>query len=167
MSEPIFVPKTGYVIYIAADPEQVWTALVRPEFTRQYFFGRSVEIEPKVGGDYVLRLPDGGIDVKGRVVEWDPPRKFAVTWRVEWIAEMRKLPECLVSFEIEPLGTAVRLTMTEAHQWDVPDAILAGGRMGWPLILSSLKSLLETGKPIVAKIAPPKEMLAAVKQVVA
>ena len=59
MSEPTFVPKTVYVIYIAATPEQVWAALTSAEFTRQYFFGRSVEIEQKVGGDFMMRMPDG------------------------------------------------------------------------------------------------------------
>ena len=63
------------------------------------------------------------------------------------------------------MGESVKLTMTEAHQWDVPDAILAGGRQGWPFILSSLKSVLETGKPITVsvKIGPPKEMMEAVR----
>jgi uncharacterized protein YndB with AHSA1/START domain len=109
-------------------------------------------------------MPDGRVDVQGRVVECDSPRKLAVTWRVEWIEEMRKLPECLVTYQIDALDGAVRLTMSEAHQWDVPDEILAGGRMGWPLILSSLKSLLETGKGIVVKLEPPKEMLEAVRR---
>jgi hypothetical protein len=79
---------------------------------------------------------------------------------------VRELPESLVTYDIEPMGGSVKLTMTEAHQWDVPDAILAGGRQGWPLILSSLKSLLETGKPIEVgvKMGPPKEMLEAVKE---
>jgi uncharacterized protein YndB with AHSA1/START domain len=162
---PDFVPKTIYVTYIAAAPEKVWAALTDPAFTRQYFFGRAVELELKVGGTFILRMPDGRVDVQGRVVDYDAPRKLSVTWRVEWIEEMRKLPECLVSYEIEALDGAVRLTMMEAHQWDVPDAILAGGRMGWPLILSSLKSLLETGKPIAVKLTPPKEMLEAVRRV--
>jgi uncharacterized protein YndB with AHSA1/START domain len=160
-----FKPKTVYVTYIAAPPEKVWAALTNAEFTRQYFFGRTVEIEQKVGGNFILRMPDGRVDVEGKVLECDPPRRLAVTWRVMWIEDMRKLPECLVTYEIEPLGEAVRLTMSESHQWEVPDEILAGGRMGWPLILSSLKSLLETGKPIVVKLAPPKEMLEAVKRV--
>jgi len=163
MTEPTFKPKTVYVTYIAAPPDKVWAALTSSEFTRQYFFGRSIEIELKVGGGFVLRMPDGRVDVQGRVVECDPPRKLAVTWRVEWIEEMRKLPECLVTYQIDALDGAVRLTMSEAHQWDVPDEILAGGRMGWPLILSSLKSLLETGKGIVVKLEPPKEMLEAVR----
>ena len=164
VNEPTFVPKTVYVTYIAAAAEKVWTALTDPEFTRQFFFGRTVEIEPKVGGSFILRMPDGRIDVKGRVAEWDPPRRLAVTWRVEWIEEMRKLPECLVTYQIDALGTAVRLTMSEAHQWEVPDEILAGGRMGWPLILSSLKSLVETGKPIVVKVEPPTEVPEAVER---
>lgn len=77
---------------------------------------------------------------------------------------MRALPACLVSYEIAQAGEAVRLTMTEAHQWDVPDELLAGGRMGWPVILSSLKSLLETGKPLVVKMEPPQEMIAALER---
>src|SRR5262249_31004795 len=161
---PKFVPKTVYVTYIAAPAEKVWAALTEPEFTRQYFFGRSIELERKVGGSFILRMRDGRVDVQGRVVECDPPRRLSVTWRVEWIEMMRKLPECLVTYQIEALDGAVRLTLTEAYQWDVPDDILAGGRMGWPLILSSLKSLIETGKPIVGKIEPPKEMLEAVKR---
>ena len=164
MSEPNFVPKTVYVNYIAAAPEKVWAALTDATFTRQYFFGRSVEIEARVGGSFILRMPDGRVDVQGKVVEWDPPRRLSVTWRVMWHEDMRKLPECLISYQIDALGEAVRLTLTEAYQWEVPDDILAGGRQGWPAILSSLKSLLETGKPIVIKMGPPKEMLEAIKQ---
>ena len=65
--------------------------------------------------------------------------------------------------DIEQAGDSVRLTMTEAHSWDVPEAILSGGRAGWPAILSSLKSLLETGKPLAIKMEPPKAMLEALK----
>ena len=164
MSEPSFVPKTAYVIYIAAAPQKVWAALTSAEFTSQYFFGRNVEIEPKVGGSFILRMPDGGVDVQGKVVEWDSPRRLSVTWRVMWNEDMRKLPDCLVTYQIDPLGDAVRLTITEAYQWAVPEEILAGGRQGWPVILSSLKSLLETGKPIVIKMQPPKEMVEAIKK---
>lgn len=57
--------------------------------------------------------------------------------------------------------------MTESHSWDVPDAILSGGRVGWPAILSSLKSVLEIGKPLSVKLEPPKEMIEAVARAVA
>jgi uncharacterized protein YndB with AHSA1/START domain len=165
MNEPKFVPKTVYVTYIASTPEKVWAALTSAEFTTKYFFGRSVEIEHKVGGDFIMRMPDGRLDIKGRVVEWDPPRRLTMTWGVDF-EEFRELPESLVTYDIELMGGSVKLTMTEAHQWDIPDAILAGGRQGWPLILSSLKSVLETGKPIEisVKMGPPKEMLEAIKQ---
>jgi uncharacterized protein YndB with AHSA1/START domain len=162
MSE--FKPKTVYVTYIASTPEKVWEALTRSEFTKQYFFGRSIEIEPHAGGAFILRMPDGRVDVKGTVVTWDPPHRLAVTWLVDWIKDMRDLPECLVSYDIAQAGDAVRLTMTEAHQWEVPDDLLSGGRAGWPAILSSLKSVLETGKPLSIKMEPPKEMMAALQR---
>jgi len=162
MSE--FKPKTVYVSYIASTPQKIWDALTQSEFTRQYFFGRSIEIEPRAGGSFILRMPDGRVDVKGRVVTWDPPHRLAVTWRVDWIEDMRDLPECLVSYDIAQAGDAVRLTMTEAHQWEVPDDLLSGGRAGWPAILSSLKSVLETGKPLSIRMEPPKEMMAALQR---
>jgi uncharacterized protein YndB with AHSA1/START domain len=164
MSEPKFV----YVTYIASTPEKVWAALTSSEFTTKYFFGRSVEIEGKVGGRFAMWMPDGRFDIKGRVVAWDPPRRLQVTWAVDF-EEFRELPESLVTYEIEPLGGSVKVTMTESHQWDVPDAILAGGRQGWPLILSSLKSVLETGNPIAINVpmGPPKEMIDAIRQAIA
>jgi uncharacterized protein YndB with AHSA1/START domain len=159
-----FVPKTVYVSYIASTAEKIWQALTSPEFTEKYFFGRTIELEPRVGGTFILRMPDRRVDVQGRVIRYEPPHKLAVTWRVEWNEDMRKLPECLVTFEIAPAGEAMRLTVTESYTWDVPEAILAGGRMGWPAILSSLKSLLETGKALNIKIEPPKEMAEAIRQ---
>jgi len=158
-----FKPKTVYVTYIAATSEKVWQALTAPEFTRKYFWQRSIELEPKRGGAFALRLPDGRVNVRGKVIDYDPLRKLSVTWRVEWPEGFDKLPECLVSYEIAPAGEAVRLTMTESHSWDVPDAILSGGRTGWPAILSSLKSLLETGKAPAIAMEPPKEMIEAIK----
>jgi uncharacterized protein YndB with AHSA1/START domain len=169
MSKTKFVPNTVYVTYIASTPEKVWEALTRAEFTRQYFFGHGIEVEAKVGGNLILRAPDGSVHMSGRVIEYDPPRRLATTWRVEGMESFRELPESLVTYEIVPMGGSVKLTMTEAHQWDVPGAILAGGRQGWPFILSSLKSVLETGKPIDVgvKMGPPPEMMAAVKEAVA
>jgi len=159
-----FKPKTIYVTYIAATPQQVWDALTQPEFTRQYFAGFAIDVEPREGGMFRMLYPDGRVHIAGRVIAWSPPRRFACTWVVEGMAEFRDLPECLVTYEIEPAGDSVRLTMTEAHSWDVPDDLLSGGRAGWPAILSSLKSVLETGKPLSLKMEPPKEMIAAMER---
>jgi uncharacterized protein YndB with AHSA1/START domain len=148
---PEFKPKTVYVTYVAATSEKVWQALTSSEFTRKYFWDRDIEIEPKLGGAFALKLPDGKVNVRGKVIAWDPPRKLSVTWQVEWP-------------EIAKAGEAVRLTMTESHSWNVPEAILSGGRTGWPAILSSLKSLLETGKAPAIQMEPPREMIEAIKK---
>ena len=158
-----FKPKTIYVIYIAATSEKVWQALTSSEFTRKYFWERAIEVEPKRGGAFKLRLPDGSVNVYGEVLEYDPPHRLSVSWQVAKPEEFRKLPACRVTYDIAPAGDAVRLTMTESHSWEVPDAILSGGRMGWPAILSALKSLLETGKVPAIKMEPPKEMIEAIR----
>jgi uncharacterized protein YndB with AHSA1/START domain len=117
----------------------------------------------KVGGAYIVRTPNGALHISGEVIECDPPRKLAFTFNVNWPALIDKLGATLVSYEIEPAGDAVRLTMTESHDRPLSDDILSGGRSGWPAILSSLKSLLETGQPLAIKMAPPQRMLAALQ----
>ena len=159
-----FKPATVYTIYIAASPEKVWQALTTAEFSRKYFFGFAVEAELKVGGSFIIRTPDGSVHIDGEVIECDPPRRLSVTWNVNWPGLVEKLGLTLVTYEIEPAGGAVRLTMTESHDRPLDDDILSGGRQGWPAILSSLKSLLETGEPLVVKMAPPARMLAALKK---
>jgi uncharacterized protein YndB with AHSA1/START domain len=155
-----FTPKTVYVTYIAATPEAVFEALTKPEFTRRYFGGFAIDVEPRAGGAFRMLAPDGSVHIAGTVVDWTPPHRFACTWTMVSMPQYA-LPDCLVTYDIVQAGESVRLTMTEAHQWDIPDAILSGGRAGWPAILSSLKSLLETGKPLSVKMEPPKEMLEA------
>lgn len=163
-----FTPKTVYVTYIAATSEKVWQALTEAEFTKQYFFGFAIEIEPKQGGHFRLLWPDGRPHVSGEVVEWSPARRLAVTWLVQGMNEFGELPECLITYDTAPSGEAVKLTMSESHSWDVPRDLLKGGEMGWPKILSSLKSLLETGRPLAAaNEPPPPEFIEAVKKAVA
>jgi uncharacterized protein YndB with AHSA1/START domain len=160
-----FKPKTVYVTYIDATPEAVFAALTEPAFTRQYFGCFAIDVERRTGGAFRMLAPDGAVHIEGTVVDWSPPRRLACTWKVLGMAEARALPDCLVAYDIAPAGGCVRLTMTESHQWDVPDAILSGGRTGWPAILSSLKSVLETGKPLSIKLEPPTEMIEALKAV--
>jgi uncharacterized protein YndB with AHSA1/START domain len=159
-----FKPTTVYTIYIAATSERVWRALTTAELSRQYFFGNAVEIDLKVGGTFTVRAPDGSLHIGGEVFECDPPRRLTVTFNVDWPALVEKLGPTLVTYEIEPAGNAVRLTMTESHDRPIDDDILSGGRQGWPAILSSLKSLLETGEPLTVKMAPPQRMLDALKR---
>jgi uncharacterized protein YndB with AHSA1/START domain len=159
-----FKPATVYTIYIAASVEKVWEALTSAEFSRQYFFGFAIETELRQGGAFIIRAPDGSPHIDGEVVVCEPPSRLTVTWNVNWPGLVEALGITLVSYEIEPAGEAVRLTMTEWHDRPLSDEILSGGRQGWPAILSSLKSLLETGKPLSVKMAPPTQMLAALKE---
>ena len=148
-----FKPLTVYTIYIASTPEKVWEALTSAEFSRKYFFGNSVEIEQRVGGAYIVRTPDGALHISGEVIACDPPKKLTVTFNVNWPALIEKLGTTLVTWEIEQAGDAVKLTMSESHDRPLSDDILSGGRQGWPAILSGLKSVLETGKPLVVKMS--------------
>jgi uncharacterized protein YndB with AHSA1/START domain len=159
-----FKPATVYTIYIASTPQQVWQALTSAEFSRKYFFGNAVEVDLRIGGSYVVRTPDGSLHISGEVIECVSPRKLTITFNVNWPALIEKLGPTLVTYEIEPAGDVVRLTMTEAHDRPLSDDILSGGRMGWPAILSSLKSLLETGEALVIKMEPPQRMLEALKK---
>src|ERR1700753_4500714 len=118
MSKPefdTFKPMTVYTIYIAATPEKVGEALTSAEFSKQYFFGNSVEIEQKVGGADIVRTGDGALHISGEVMECDPPRRLSFTFNVNWPALIEKLGPTLVTYEIEQAGDAARATRSEAH----------------------------------------------------
>src|ERR1700722_5551531 len=106
-----FKPAIVYAIYIASTPEKVWQALTSAEFSRKYFFGFAVESEFEVGGAFKVLAPDGSLHISGEVIECVPPRKLTVTWNVNWPGLVEKLGSTLVSYEIEPAGDAVKLTM--------------------------------------------------------
>ena len=159
-----FKPAIVYTIYIVSTPEKVWQALTSAEFSRKYFFGNSVEVDLRVGGAYIVRTPDGSLHISGEVIECDPPKRLTVTFNVNWPALVEKLGPTLVTYEIEQAGDAVKLTLLQSHDRTISDDILSGGRQGWPAILSSLKSVLETGTALAIKMAPPERMLAALKE---
>jgi len=159
-----FKPAIVYTIYIASTPGKVWEALTSAEFSRQYFSSFAIEADLKIGGAFIARAPDGSVHISGEVIECEPLRKLTVTFNVNWPALVEKLGSTLVTYEIEPAGDVVKLTMLQSHDRDISDDILSGGRAGWPAILSSLKSLLETGQALAIKMAPPERMLAALKE---
>ncbi|MDQ8726962.1 SRPBCC family protein [Bradyrhizobium sp. LHD-71] len=159
-----YKPGIVYSIYIASTPEKVWEALTSAEFSRQYFHGLAVEVDERIGGAFVLRAPDGSVHISGEVVECERPRKLTVTFNVNWPGLVEALGVELVRYDLEVAGDTVRLTMSQLHDRPISDEILSGGRQGWPAILSSLKSLLETGKAPSIAMQPPREMLEALKK---
>jgi uncharacterized protein YndB with AHSA1/START domain len=159
-----FTPHTVYTIYIVATPEKVWQALTTAEFSRTYFSGFGVEVEERVGGRFVLRAPDGSEHVGGEVLACERPKRLSVTFNVNWPGLVEALGQTVVTYDIEPAGDAVRLTMTESGERAIDEDIRSGGAAGWPAILSGLKSLLETGKAPAIAMEPPLRMLAALRK---
>ena len=151
MAESKFV----YVTYIRTTPEKLWDALIQPEFTRQYWCGCYAESGWKPGSPWKLMIPDGRVGDTGEVVEIDPPRKLVVSWRNEFQPQLREEGYSRASFLLEPIEGAVKLTVI--HEIDRPASKLIDAvSNGWPSILASLKSLLETGEPLAHTRQWPK-----------
>jgi uncharacterized protein YndB with AHSA1/START domain len=141
-----------YVTFIRATPERLWSALTTPEFMRQYWFGMHCESEWTPGAPWKLVFTDGRIADAGEIVEADPPRRLVIKWRNEWKPEMKAEGYSLCTFEIEmvPNASPQAVKLSVIHGIERPDsAFIEAVSGGWPLILSNLKSLLETGSVAV------------------
>lgn len=146
-----------YVIYIKTTPEKLWDALTRPEFTRKYWAGTHQESTFETGADWKLMIPDGRIGDTGKVLEVDRPRKLVLSWRNEFRPETREEGFSRCTYELVPRGEAVKLTVT--HEIDREGSkFIEAVSGGWPMILSSLKTMLETGKAFPGSGEWPKNM---------
>ena len=110
-------------------------------------FGRRVESTWKVGAPVRYLGRDGKLSDSGEVLEADPPRRLVFTWRVEFDDALRREGYSKVTFELEPLGGEVKLTVVHDELRE-GSGVLNGISGGWPKALASLKSLLETGRPL-------------------
>ena len=153
MAESRFV----YVIFIRTTPEKLWQALIDPEFTRRYFVETWQESEWKPGASWRMMVPDGRVHSTGEVLEIEPGRRLVLSWRCELFPEVRAEGHSRVTFELEKVGDSVKLTFIQEN--DTPDSKTIGmASQGWPLILASLKSLLETGESLEETRRWPKGM---------
>ncbi len=140
-------PKFVYVTYIRTTPEKLWRALLEPEFTRQYWFNTIQESEWKPGASWKIRLPDGTVANSGEILEIEPRKKLVLAWRKEFIPEMRAEGHTRLTYDLEAVGESVKLTVT--HEAEKPGSkLLESVSNGWPHVLASLKSLLETGESL-------------------
>ena len=132
-----------YVTYIRTTPERLWDALTTPKIIRQYRFGMSVESEWKVGSTWRM-YADGSLMDSGEILESVPPKRLVMSWLNEWKPEFKAEGYSRFVCEIEPVGASAKLTLT--HSIERPDSkFIAGVSEGWPMVISNLKSLLETG----------------------
>ncbi len=136
-----------YVTYIRTTPEKLWNALTRPEFTREYWFGATQDCRWEAGSPWELRFADGSIADRGEVLEIEPPNHLVLSWSNVFRPECAAEGATRASFTLEPAGENVKLTVK--HEIDRDNSVfLKALSNGWPLVLSSLKSLLETGQPL-------------------
>jgi uncharacterized protein YndB with AHSA1/START domain len=134
----------AYVTYIRATPEELWAALTAPEFMKKYWFGMNFETDWQAGSPWKLVFPDGRVADTGEIVEIEKPRRLVLRWRNQFRPELHEEGYTRCVMEIEPAGEVVKLTIS--HEIDKPGSRLIDAvSIGWPKILSSLKTLLETG----------------------
>jgi uncharacterized protein YndB with AHSA1/START domain len=139
----------AYVTYIRTTPEKLWQALIEPEFTRQFWAATTQDCDWKVGSSWKLMIPDGRVGDAGEVLEIDPPRRLVLSWRNEFVPELKAEGFSRLTYLLEPQGEMVKLTVT--HEMPHPGSeFIEKVSGGWPIILSSLKSLLETGESLEA-----------------
>jgi uncharacterized protein YndB with AHSA1/START domain len=146
MSKPEFV----YTTYIETTPEKLWHALTDGDFTERYWFGHRVTSDWKEGSTYRFAR-QGTPTIEGKVLISDPPKRLAYTWD-PCSTEAKRERISRVTFDLEPRGNAVKLTVTH-------DELDEGGKTfrdisgGWPMVIASLKSILEIGHELT--FGPP------------
>jgi uncharacterized protein YndB with AHSA1/START domain len=135
-----------FEIYIKTTPERLWAALTTSELRQKYWFGLGVDSTWAPGSRYETRHPRApGPIMDGENLEVDPPRRLVQTFRAYWSDEAKAAGTSRLTWEIEPVGDSCRLTLI--HD-ELPEDVKPELYRGWPMILSGLKTLLETGESL-------------------
>jgi uncharacterized protein YndB with AHSA1/START domain len=135
-----------FEIYIKTTPERLWQAITDDELRRKYNFGVGVQSDWKTGSSYTGGHPmAGGLLVEGENVEVDPPRRLVQSFNALWSDDVKAEGTSRVTWEIEQVGDSCQLTVIHDRLRDGANGELYGG---WPMILSGLKTLLETGETL-------------------
>ena len=141
-----------YQVFIKATPEAIWDAITKPEFTQRYFHGSRADYELRPGG--ALRSYAGDSDtllVDGEFVEVDAPRKLVHTWRALYDPDLAAEEPSRVTWEIEPQdGGFSKLTVVHDRLEGAPKTAESVSGEGWMMVLSGMKTLLETGEPLAS-----------------
>ena len=153
-------PQFVYVIYIRTTTEKLWKALIEPEFTKQYWAGTWQESDWHKGAPWRIMKPDGTVADAGEVIEIEPGKRLTVTWRNEFVPALTAEGFSRLTYELEQQGDMVKLSLTHEMP-DLPPGkskFIDAVSSGWPAILSSLKSMLETGESLEATRRWPEKV---------
>ena len=136
-----------YVTYILSTPEKVFEAITKPEITRQYWGHENVsDWKPGSKWEHVRNNDARPVNIAGTVAENSPPKRLVITWASPSdFADASK--HSRVTFELEPFDGMVKLTVTH-DELEEGSGMARGISKGWPIVLSSLKSFLESGRPL-------------------
>jgi uncharacterized protein YndB with AHSA1/START domain len=137
-----------YVTYIRTTPEKLWSALTDTELMKQYWFGNHCESQWTAGSSWKLISGDGVIMDAGEILESEPPRRLVIRWQHQKKPELKAEGESRCTMELEPSGTAVKLSIIHTIERE-PSKLIEAVSGGWPKIISNLKSLLETGSIVL------------------
>jgi uncharacterized protein YndB with AHSA1/START domain len=138
-----------YVTYIRTTPERLWSALTEDvEFMKQYWFGTHCESKWTPGSSWKMVHPNGTVSDAGEIAEAVPPRRLVIRWQHQAKPELKAEGESLCTMELEPSGTAVKLSITHTIERE-PSKLIEAVSGGWPKIISNLKSLVETGSAVL------------------
>ena len=144
---PMESPAFRHVSYIRATPEAVWHALTDEAFSRRYWFGYGVRCDWTKGSRFALVNAEGQAVTEGQVIEAEKPKRLVLTWLATIDPDMAKEPPSRVAMTIEPRGENVQL-IVEHDGFPPGSKTLPSITDGWPAVLSSLKTILETGQPL-------------------
>ncbi len=135
-----------YSIFIKASPEQIWDAITTPEFTHRYFFGSHVTVAADA---YQSLDGEGNALIEGSVSEYEPPRRLVHTWLALYDPDQAAEQASRVTWEIEPREDGTSLLTVVHDQLEGAPKTAESVAGGWMYVLSGLKTLLETGQPLV------------------
>lgn len=136
-----------YEVYIRTTPEKLWQAITDPGMTKQYFYDSAIASSLQPGTPLHRLRDDGSHLLEGEVIEVDPPRKLVHTFVYQEPSPADQDPPSRVTWEITPMGEVCKLTLTHEH-YRGESVTYKGTLTGWNPVLSGLKTLLETGKPL-------------------
>ncbi len=141
-------PRHIFSTFIRATPEAIWRALTESDFTTRYWYGSTIHSDWAAGSPWELRTAQGQLGITGEVLEANPPSRLVVSYQQAWGGVDE--PPSRVTFEIERAGPGVQ-RLTVVHETEPGTSTqIADVAAGWPFILAGLKTLLETGEPLVA-----------------
>ena len=151
-------PQHVFQVYIRATPERLWQAITDPAMTQIYYFNSLIDSDLQVGSPIQYKQPDGSVDIDGEVLEADPPRKLVHSFSTRW--EANEDSPTTVTWEITPIGSETCLLSVVHSGFTSENATFESVQGGWPIILSGLKTLVETGEKLTIEVPEAAEATA-------